>query len=127
MSKKKHHIQAHQKELQLLGRQLSRRAKSCCELCSQKSPLSVVEIPPTFDLPDVDRAILCCHSCQTLLETQSSLARRDVFFLEEAIWSDITPVQLAAIRLAMRCPEMQNTLDDLYIDEDIQLLLNKDK
>ena len=98
---------ARQQALQGLGRELARRAKSRCELCSAQEALFPTELPPEPEEPTLDSALLLCSSCRPLLNTPPQLPvalsthdREGHFlFLQEAVWSETAPAQIAAVRL----------------------------
>jgi len=112
-----------------LGRVLSRRARSCCELCGDGGKLKVVEVPPVADDPDVDRAILACDRCRDLLD--GGLKRADpqtLRFLSETVWSEVLPAQLAAVRLLRSLagtgvPWASEAADGLWLAEDVEALV----
>ena len=95
--------QARLDEVSRLGRPLSRRAASRCELCDARSGLRGVEVAPVFEEPDLDRLVLVCARCEALF-SGGKLPRdtADLRFLEGVIWSEILPVQLVAVRALRR-------------------------
>ena len=88
--------------MQALGKDLSRRAGACCELCGGKDA-------PRPELVEgeeaiLDAAVLACAPCRERMgrdrvEEGDEDAMR---FLETAIWSEVPPVQIAAVRLLRR-------------------------
>lgn len=113
-----------------LGRELSRRASSRCELCEASGTLRVCEVPPTDEEPDLLRAALLCERCGSLVS--NGLPKRvntdELRFLEQAIWSELLPVQLAAVRLcralaARDVPWAREAADNLWLDDETQALL----
>ncbi|MBO86901.1 MAG: phnA protein [Deltaproteobacteria bacterium] len=112
-----------------LGRVLSRRARSSCELCGEGGTLRVLEVPPVLDTPDVERAGLFCDRCRDLLD--GGLMRADpqtVRFLAETVWSDVLPVKLTAVRMlrslaAAGVPWAGEANENLWLDEDVESLL----
>ncbi len=86
-----------------LGKALSRRAGSRCELCEAGSGLRPVEVPPLPEEPDLDAALLLCERCRDLIDAKRLPAdTHDLRFLAAAIWSDLPPVQTTAERLLRR-------------------------
>ena len=62
-----------------LGRELSRRSKSRCELCTKSSSLQVFEVPPLPEEPSLEKSLFVCHICHQRLEgilTQSKKTNR---------------------------------------------------
>jgi protein PhnA len=118
---------AHQAAVAGLGRNLSRRARNQCELCETSKALKVVEIEPTFEDPDVERAILICESCQTALKGDISNPNT-LRFLESVVWSTTPPVQVAAVRMLRTLSDNGATwatdcLDDLFLEPEIEALI----
>ena len=109
-----------------LGKELSRRAKSKCELCGVQSSLKVMELPPLPEEPDPDHALLLCASCQPYVDEKHKLKTPHTFqFLHDSVWSDVAPAQILAVRLAKKLSNMgetwaQNILDNLYLDPTIE-------
>ena len=111
---------------QALGKPLSRRARSKCELCQESSPLEATELLPTPNEPISEWALLLCKQCQPLLTIPPSIDNASrLQFLHETIWSEIEPIQITSIRLVkqlekMGTPWVQGMLDSLYIDPDTE-------
>lgn len=112
-----------------LGKELTRRARSRCELCEASSGLQVVEVPPVEEDPSVDAAILACPRCRELVEGGKLPRETDALrFLEGAAWSEVQPVQLAAVRLLRRLDAAgvswaREALDGLWLDEELEARL----
>ena len=109
-----------------LGKYLSRRAKSKCELCGVHTKLKVIELTPLPKEPDPDSALLLCKVCQSYAgEKEKNLKPSAMQFLRDSIWSEVEPVQILAIRLTRKLSKhgeswAQSILDDLYIDPAIE-------
>lgn len=115
-----HHARA--ADVAALGKTLTRRARSHCELCGADSGLRVVEVEPVDEDPHEDAAILACERCRQVLggriEDPGSLR-----FLENAVWEDTLPVKLAAITLLRRLASRDeswatDTLEGLWLDDE---------
>lgn len=108
-----------------LGRELVRRARSSCELCGASGQsLAVVEVPPLPDEPEPDSAVMVCAPCADGV-AGGRLDPERWRFLESVIWSEIAPVQVAAVRATRRLsdagiPWASRLLDGLYLDDEIQ-------
>ena len=113
-----------------LGRQISKRARSCCELCGDNTSLQVVEVAPVGDEPSMDRAVMVCERCAVVLggakrgQPDASTLR----FLEGTVWSEVLPAQLAAVRATRALAAdgvdwATELLDGLYLDEETEALL----
>jgi hypothetical protein len=105
-----------------LGKTLSRRGGSLCELCNGDQELRVIEIAPLSEVPSEDAAALACLRCRELLQAKR-LPRdsTDLRFLEGSIWTEILPVRVAAIQLlrgleAQEVPWARQCLESFWID-----------
>lgn len=111
--------------LAALGKDLSRRAGSACELCGGKQSPRPHLVLPT-DAPDLESTALLCERCRGLVDGGRLPDPVDVRFLETAIWAEVPPVQIAAIRLLRRVAEeaevdwAAEALDGLWLPDDIQ-------
>jgi len=127
MSKGREQHQARAVEVAGLGRSLSRRAKNRCEICEQSRSLKVIEVEPIMSTPDVERAILVCNECEAALSDKGA-PHDQMHCLEVAVWSETTPVQIAAIRLLSQLSGRgvgwaQGTMDSLFISPEVEALL----
>ena len=120
---------ARRQEAAALGRQLSRRARSKCELCGSDGSLQVVEIRPLLEEPAPERAALLCARCQGLSKDgPARCGSGKLQFLREAVWSEILPAQLLAVRLVRELsrqgePWARETEEGLYLDPTVEELL----
>ena len=141
MSKKDMH---REQLLMALGKDLSRRAKSSCELCSERTSLFVVEVPPLPEEPGLDTSIFICEFCKKRVtyilpaktKKKSSIKSKQntgselfvsnsILFLQEKVWSEIKPVQVASILLTDQAKSLGygwavEILDSLYLEEEIE-------
>ncbi len=120
--------QAHKQAVAALGKNLSRRASSRCELCEATQGLAVIEVFAR-DEPDEETAILACERCRTAL-SKGPDPQDNLRALEGSAWSEVTPVQVAAVRLlqALSNAEIawaQQTLDGLWIPDEITALVDE--
>lgn len=104
------------------GRELTRRAKSKCELCEATGVgLSVFEVPPVKEEPEVERCIFICDECKNKLERVKKAKENDFRFLTNSIWSEVDMVRALSIKLLTEMTTKYSwaelVLDDLYIDE----------
>jgi protein PhnA len=107
-----------------LGRTLSRRARNRCELCSDKTSLSVVEVPPLPEEPDPEQAVIVCERCAGLIGGRSE-DPSTLRFLEESVWAEVPVVQIAVVRLVRGLAGdgvdwAERILEGLYLDPDIE-------
>ena len=126
MARGRDRVVVRRQALAALGRTLSRRAGSACELCGERSGLHPVEVDgsPEPD-PDPEWAILACESCRDAMAPKARLDVDALRFLETAIWSDVVPAQVAAVRLSRRVADAgaswaRETLDGLYLDPEVE-------
>ncbi|MCO4746642.1 MAG: PhnA domain-containing protein [Proteobacteria bacterium] len=98
---------------------LSDRAGSICELCGDTTELAPVEVGPS-DLPQVDRAVLACASCQAGIEAET-LEGPHWFCLQESAWSEVPAVQVLSYRLLHRSSEgwASELIEQIYMEEDV--------
>lgn len=129
MARGRERHQARQAAVAGLGRQLSRRARSGCELCGTSTSLSVIEIEPVDpEEPLPERAAMLCARCAGLVGGDRPREVAPLRFLEESVWAEVLPVQLAAVRLTRSLAAdgvdwAITTLDGLYLDPEVESLL----
>ena len=116
--------QARQQALSALGTPLSRRASSRCELCSSGGiPLRPHEVAPERDVPEFEHCILICERCRDGVDGKSA-SPQEWRFLEDVAWSEIAPLQVAAVRMlrsfAASEPWAATLLDTLYLSPEVQ-------
>ena len=128
MARGRDQLHARLQAIQKLGRNLARRSRSNCEMCGTGGVLRVTEVAPIPEYPNEDSAILACDSClsQMAAKKLDPVALR---FLEQTAWSEVMPVQLAAIQLLHRLRRQEvswaiECLDGLWIDDAIQAKLD---
>ncbi|MFT3991299.1 MAG: hypothetical protein QM680_07800 [Luteolibacter sp.] len=117
--------QARLEALQLLGKDLARRAKSKCELTGASGvPLRAYEIPPVSTEPDLERTLLLCEAVHAVLEKPSTLAGRQWQVLAEAVWSEFPAVQVVSWRMLQQLAKKEDwareVLDDVFLDPEIE-------
>lgn len=110
------------------GRELTRRAKSKCELCEATGiSLSVFEVPPVKEEPEVERCIFICDECRDKLERVKKAKENDFRFLSNSMWSEVDMVRALSIVLLKEMSKKYSwaevILDDLYIDEATEELI----
>ena len=120
-----------QEKLSLLGKELTRRAKSQCELCSVSGEkLSIVEISPVPVIPSVDHCIFICSTCQNELNlpAKQKLDTHHWKCLHHSVWSEIPSVQVTAMRILKKLPDSdwaQELIEQVYLTEDIENWINQ--
>ena len=125
MAKGRQAHEAAKQALNRLGKDLSRRARSGCELCGQSDGCKPHLVPPTGEELDLDSAILACPRCREALDSKRLPGNSDDYrFLETTIWAEIVPAQVAAIRLLRRLanddvPWAREANEGLWLDDAI--------
>lgn len=109
-----------------LGRPLSRRARSRCELCeSSGTRLFPYEVVPIPEEPDPDHAVMLCERC-IQGATGGKLQANEWRFLETSAWSEVAPIQVVAIRMTRRlvaentCDWASDLLGMLYLPPEVE-------
>ena len=123
MSKARDAHHARRAAVAALGKSISRRASSRCELCDGNQDLRVHEVPPAEDIPHEDAAILACELCRHDMDGKRLGDLERLRCLETAIWSEVAPVQIAAVRLLRRVAAevdwAQRVLDGHWLDDEM--------
>ncbi len=115
---------ARQEALIQLGKDLTRRSHSHCELCGKGGTrLAAIEVPPLPTEPDLEHSIFICEQCQEEMDPKN-LRSQYWRFLETAIWSELPPVQITAVRLTRQFSNQGENwattlLESLYLEPDI--------
>ncbi len=115
--------------LHALGRPLARRAHSRCELCEEAGvSLQAVEIEPLSQEPELERTLMLCQPCAHGVQGKPLEPQR-WRFLESAIWTELAPAQVAAVRIVRRLDAQKIAwatalLDTLYLEPEVQTWLD---
>lgn len=119
-------------DLQSLGKDLARRAKSKCELCETSGvPLEAYEVPPVPEDPELERILLLCGRCKSACAGGKLGDDSEWRFLETVVWSDFTALQVCAIRLLRRLATedkvgwANSTLESVYPSEETEAWLTQ--
>jgi len=128
MAKGRDKHKAHEAAVSALGRGIARRAKSACELCESGGSLKVFEVAGGPETPDEEWAVMLCERCAEVHTEKRRHDAGELRFLEGVIWSELQPVQIAAVRITRRLAAggaewAKDTLDGLYLDEDLEALI----
>jgi len=84
--------------LNLLGKDLARRAKSKCELSQEPGTLQIFDLQGPDVEPDLDHLVMVCPQVTQHLDGKE-IERTSVHYLETAVWSTQIAVRKAAIRI----------------------------
>ena len=104
------------------GKDLARRSKSGCELCSASGvPLSVLEVGPQ-DEPDIERCIFVCETCRIQIENPKKTEPDHFRCLSEKIWSEIPAVKVQSFiilkKIAANESWAADLIEDVYLEEE---------
>jgi hypothetical protein len=86
----------------VLGKEVTRRARSVCELCASRDAPRLFELAPFPEEPSLLRTLLACARCRSWLDEEEPVDVDAAHFLGGAVWSELAPVRLAAGRLLHR-------------------------
>ncbi|WP_163832929.1 phnA protein [Spartinivicinus ruber] len=122
--------QARLSELNLLGKALTRRAKSCCELCEASGvKLTTYEVPPIPVEPELDQCLLLCPTCYEQLNRPKSIQTDHWRCLTKTMWSSLPAAQIIAIRmlkyLADKADWAAELLEQAYLEPEIAEQIDK--
>ena len=111
--------------LQALGKDLTRRAKSRCELTHAAGvPLTIYEIPPAPPEPDLEHCLLLSASAVEQLEHPATLRQEEWRHLSDLIWTDNPAVQVMCVRilrhLASTQPWAQRLLEEAFLEPEVE-------
>jgi protein PhnA len=117
--------QERRRALDALGKDLTRRAKSRCELTHAAGvPLSVYEIPPHPPEPDVDHCLLLSAAALRQVRDPLTLRAEEWHHLADLVWSEIPAVQVMCLRILRRLapdePWAQRLLEETYPDPEVE-------
>lgn len=122
MARGKDAHQAKKDALNALGKDLSRRAGSACELCEARDGCRPMALADAADPPELGDAVLLCQRCKEALTAKRLPGdTADYRFLEGVAWSEVPPVQITAVRLLRRLDAdwASETLDGLWLSDEI--------
>ncbi|MCL6416236.1 phnA protein [Aestuariirhabdus sp. Z084] len=116
---------AREQALSLLGKDLARRARSCCELCEASGvKLQTFEVSPVPVEPEFERCLLLCDTCHEQLTHPKRVQPDHWRCLGRAVWSTEPVVQVVAVRMARGLATQhdwaQEVLDPLFLEPDIE-------
>jgi protein PhnA len=101
-------------------RELNKRSGSQCELCAATENLKEFQILPTKK-GGLDESIFACSTCIDQIENPGHEDLNHWRCLNDSMWSEHTPVQVAAWRMLSRLRKNgwpQELLEQMYFDED---------
>ncbi len=122
--------QEHLAQLNSLGRELTRRAKSKCEFCENAGrKLVIYEVIPHGNVISSDTCIFICEDCLTLLKQNPKTTHNKLRFLSTTVWSETPIIKAFAIyhlqQLTPFATWATELLETVYIDEATQAILDE--
>ncbi|MCP4130065.1 MAG: phnA protein [bacterium] len=113
-----------------LGKDLTRRSGSRCELCSASGvPLKAFEVPPEPAEPELNSCVFICENCTEQIENPKKFDQNHWRGLNSVMWSEITAVQVMTVRLLQKIAQDESwageLLEELYLDPEIEEWVNK--
>jgi len=90
----------------LLGKDLARRARSRCELCSDSERKARLFDTDAKADPSLESVLLLCERCSDLIKRDCKGADpRELRFLEEVVWAEVPLVVATAKSLLKKVDE----------------------
>lgn len=99
---------------------LEKRSGSQCELCTSTNNLSIYEVKPV-STGGFDGSILACETCITQIENPDEVNANHWRCLNDAMWSEFTPVKVTVWRMLHRLKNEgwpQDLLAMMYLEDD---------
>lgn len=117
--------QAQQAKLSALGKDLTRRSGSKCELCEASGvPLKPFEAPTEDEEPSVENCVFICGTCREQLENPKRLDPAHWRCACQTVWSEVPVVQVMAARVLDRLGKTElwarEALEDVFFDEEVE-------
>ncbi|WP_369048053.1 PhnA domain-containing protein [Tenacibaculum sp. UWU-22] len=103
-----------------LQEDLQKRSGNVCELCTSNADLSIYEIKPV-SATGVDNTVLACKTCIDQIENSTETDANHWRCLNDAMWSEFSPVKVVAWRMLHRLKNQgwpQDLLDMMYLNDD---------
>lgn len=117
--------QARHSELTSFGKDLARRSKSHCELCSAHGvKLSIFEVPPIPKEPEFEHCVFICENCQEQIEKPKRINVNHWHCLHTSAWTEIEALQVLAVLMLNKIKNdadwAAELLDQLYLSNEVQ-------
>jgi len=103
--------------------ELRGRSGGTCELCGGAEGLTVFDVPRPGSDASADHCIYACATCAEQASGTVDLDAKHWFCLREAVWSEVTAVQVVGYRILKRLEGEGWALDllgQIYMEEDVQ-------
>ena len=118
--------------LNMLGKDLARRARSKCELCEASGvSLTAYEVAPVPEEPDFEHCIMTCDTCREQLENPKRVQSDHWRCLTKSIWSEVPAVQALSLRYLRKFAQQHyqwatDTLEIAYLSPEIEEWADKE-
>jgi protein PhnA len=106
---------------------LENRSGNQCELCASTNNLLVYEVKPT-SVGGLDGSLLACETCTTQIDNPEETVANHWRCLNDAMWSEFSPVKVVAWRMLSRLRNEgwpKDLLEMMYL-EDAELRFAKE-
>ncbi|EDY84881.1 PhnA Zinc-Ribbon family [Verrucomicrobiia bacterium DG1235] len=108
-----------------LGKDLTRRAGSKCELCESAGvSLRPYEVPPEEEEPRVESCVFICDTCREQLDKPKRMNVDHWRCACQSVWSEVPVVQVLAARVLDHLGKKEiwarEALADVYFDEEVE-------
>lgn len=111
-------------ELNSFGRALTKRSGSKCEFCEEKGvKLSIFEVPPIEEEPEIDNCAFICDTCLDSIKRFKKVDQSSLRFLSSSIWSEVPIVKAVSLFLLRQLKNdmwASDILDGAYIEEEVE-------
>ena len=115
--------------LNLLGKNLARRASSKCELCEASGvSLKIYEVAPVPAEPDMDHCLMTCETCREQLahfEKKPKHMTADHWrCLGKTVWSPEPAAQVMSVRILRQMSEQYpwaaEIMEHVFLEPDVE-------
>lgn len=107
-----------------LSEDLQKRSNNQCELCTSIENLSIYNLPPNPS-GNVDDSLLACETCKKQIENPETMEVNHWRCLNDAIWSEFSPVKIVSWRMLHRLKNEgwpKDLLEMMYLtDEELAI------
>ena len=121
-------LDKHKERIDILssfGKDLTRRSSSKCELCSASGvSLNIFEVPPVQDIPDIEKCVFICNTCNEFILNPKLDPRGHWKCLNTPIWSEVPAIQVLSYKLLKQIEAKEKwvseLLEEVYLDPEIE-------
>lgn len=122
--------QAKQAQLSALGKDLTRRSGSKCELCETSGvALRPFPVPPEDEEPSVETCVFACDTCREQLDNPKRIDAAHWRCAAQSVWSEVPAVQVMSARMLDRLGKSElwarEALEDVYFEEEVETWIAK--